>query len=189
MVLVLLTPVITRLYSTEAYGAFSVVVALAVTLMPAACLRLNVAVLLPKSRAESNALAAAGSLACLGLALLMAVTTSWITGMAAAATLYALAMVMVAMRIAPLQSLLTALVPGSRRGILMSLSVGIGQIGIAMGSAAAGFAYAGYGYASNTYIGAVAMVAMAALVHFALPEPDGDAAGVRLAGAPRGGRC
>ncbi len=115
---------------------------------------------------------------CLGLALLMALTTFVITDMVTASAFYGLAMVAVAMRIAPLQSLLTALVSSERRGILMSLAVGIGQIGIGGGSLLAGLAYAEYGYGSNTYIGAVAMVVMAALVWAALPEPRGEAASV-----------
>ncbi len=117
--------------------------------------------------------------ACLGLAVLMAATPYAIGGVVSASVLYALAMVTVAMRIAPLQSLLTALASSERRGILMSLAVGIGQIGIGLGSFLAGLAYAEFGYASNTFIGAASMLAMALLVRYALPEPEGDAAGIR----------
>jgi len=86
--------------------------------------------------------------------------------------LFALSMVMVAMRISPLQSLLTALVPDARRGLLMSLAVGIGQVGIGLGSFIAGISFVEYGYFSNTVIGALSVVLMAALVQFGLPEPE-----------------
>ncbi len=114
---------------------------------------------------------------CVGLAVLMALTPYGITDMASASLFYALAMVAVAMRIAPLQSLMTALVSSERRGILLSLAVGIGQVGIGAGSVLAGLAYARYGYASNTFLGAAAMVAMAVLVWRALPEPKGEPEG------------
>ncbi|GIV57982.1 MAG: MFS transporter [Rhodothermaceae bacterium] len=109
---------------------------------------------------------------CLGLAMVMLGTSWLVTNLWTAYLFFALAMVMVAMRISPLQSLMTALVDGSRRGILMSLAVAIGQVGIGIGGAVAGIAYMRYGYASNTLIGAVSIVLMAVLVHRYLPEPS-----------------
>ena len=111
---------------------------------------------------------------CLGLGVLMLATTYLIQSMWVAYLLFALAMVMVAMRISPFQSLMTALVPDERRGILMSLAIAVGQVGIGLGSAVAGPAYTEYGYLSNTVIGAVAIVLMAVLVQYFLPEPEGD---------------
>jgi len=108
---------------------------------------------------------------CIGLGIVMVATPYLITSIWTAYLLFALAMVMVAMRISPLQSLMTALVPDHRRGILMSLVVAIGQTGIGLGSAFAGIAYTQYGYASNTLVGAVAILLMAVLVQQALPEP------------------
>ncbi|MDX1547121.1 MAG: MFS transporter [Rhodothermales bacterium] len=113
-------------------------------------------------------------ISCLGLGVVMLVTTYLVTAMWIAYALFAVAMVMVAMRISPLQSLMTALVADHRRGILMSLAVAVGQIGIGLGAAVAGLAYTAYGYLSNTAIGAVAIFIMALLVHYFLPEPDGD---------------
>jgi predicted MFS family arabinose efflux permease len=81
-------------------------------------------------------------------------------------------MITVGMRISPLQSLLTALVPDNRRGLLMGLAVGLGQAGIGLGSFAAGLLYGPYGYLSNTVAAALAMGAMALLVWKGLPEPD-----------------
>ena len=74
---------------------------------------------------------------------------------------------MVAMRISPFQSLLTA----QRRGTLMSLAVGVGQIGVGISGTVAGLTYTEYGYFGNTVAGAVALLLMALLVQRRLPEP------------------
>lgn len=111
---------------------------------------------------------------CAGFAVIMLATTYVISEMWIAYVLFALAMVMVSMRISPLQSLMTALVKENRRGALMSLSIAIGQVGIGIGSAAAGITYTEYGYSSNTLAGAAAMVVVAAIVYYFLPEPKED---------------
>lgn len=108
---------------------------------------------------------------CIGLSTLMVLTTLLVTDFISAVVLFALSMVAVAMRISPLQSLLTALVPDARRGLLMSLAVGIGQVGIGLGSFIAGVAFVRYGYFSNTVIGALSVILMAVLVQKGLPEP------------------
>lgn len=114
---------------------------------------------------------------CLGLALVMVATTYMITSMAMAYVLFGFAMVMFAIRISPLQSLMTALVEEQRRGALLSLAVAIGQVGLGIGSAAAGAAYVTYGYLSNTLTSAVAVLGMAVLAYLALPEPKSDQMG------------
>ena len=108
---------------------------------------------------------------CVGLSILMVLTTFLVTSFLWAVALFAASMVMVAMRISPMQSLLTALVPDARRGLLMSLAVGIGQVGIGLGSFIAGISFIEYGYLSNTVIGAASVILMAGLVQFGLPEP------------------
>lgn len=109
---------------------------------------------------------------CLVLSVIMMATTYLVVDFFWAAVLFALAMVMVAVRISPLQSLMTALVPDHRRGILMSLAVAIGQVGIGIGSFIAGITFAEYGYFSNTIIGGLSVVLMAVLVQVVLPEPE-----------------
>ena len=86
-------------------------------------------------------------------------------------------MVMVALRLSPLQSLVSSLVTADRRGMLMSMTVGIGQLGIGIGSAAAGVIYAtSRGYLNNTLLSAIAILVMAVMVAYLLPEPkDADA--------------
>ncbi len=109
--------------------------------------------------------------ACLGLGLVMIGTTYVISDLLMAYLLFGVAMVMVAMRTSPLQALMTAIVPDERRGILMSLAIAVGQVGFGLGSAMAGLTYTEYGYLSNTVIAAVAIVLMALLVRYFLPEP------------------
>ena len=109
---------------------------------------------------------------CFGLSAVMIVTTYWTTSMWVAYVLFGFAMVMFGLRMSPLQSLMTAIVEERRRGALLSLAVAIGQIGIGIGGAAAGFAYVKWGFISNTATGAVAILGMAWLVHFHLPEPQ-----------------
>ena len=111
---------------------------------------------------------------CVGLSAVMFATTYAVAGIQTAYLFFALAMIMFALRISPLQSLLSALVNSERRGLLLSFAVAIGQMGIFFGSGMAGFSYTNFGFISNTMIGAIAMIGMALLVHFYLPEPDGQ---------------
>ncbi len=113
---------------------------------------------------------------CLGLGVIMLATTYAVGDIWMAYVFFALAMVMVAMRISPFQALVTALVSSERRGILMSLAIAVGQVGVGIGGGIAGLAYTGYGYVSNTLIGAASMIVMAGLVQYFLPEPVGETA-------------
>ena len=110
---------------------------------------------------------------CVSFGALMLATTFVIAGFWTASLLFALAMVTVAMRISPLQSLLTAIVPDAQRGILMSLAVASGQGAFALAGKLSGPIYVTYGYLSNTVIGAVSIFLMALLVWKLIPEPEG----------------
>ena len=109
--------------------------------------------------------------ASVALGLLMIVAPYVITGFFMAAFLFFLAMASVGIRISPLQSLLTALVPDRRRGLLMGLAMSVGQAGFGIGSFIASSTYGTLGYVSNTFAGALAMLGMAVLVHLGLDEP------------------
>ncbi len=109
--------------------------------------------------------------ACVGLGLVMVLTTIFVVDLLTAYILFGAAMGLGAMRISPLQALMTALVTHDRRGILMSLSVAMGQLAFGLGSAVAGSTYVAYGYRNNTLWAAVAVFVMALVVWFALPEP------------------
>jgi predicted MFS family arabinose efflux permease len=112
---------------------------------------------------------------CLGLCVIMVATTLVVESLFMAYVMFGAAMVMIAMRISPLQSLISALVPARSRGSLMSMAVACGQVGIGIGSAMAGISYMSYGYFSNTVIAGASLFAMAALVYGGLPEPAGEA--------------
>jgi len=112
----------------------------------------------------------------LALALLSAVAPVLIVGFSSAAGLFFLAMIAVGIRISPLQSLLTALVPDQERGLLMGMAISVGQAGFGIGSLFASATFGPYGYASNAVAGALATVVMAVPVHWGLPEPALDSA-------------
>jgi len=107
----------------------------------------------------------------LSLGLLMAVAPFYISGFWMAAVLFFMAMLTVGIRVSPLQSLLTALVPDRERGLLMGLAMSVGQGGFGFGSFLASITYGPYGYVSNSVVGAAAMVLMAVLVHVGIAEP------------------
>ncbi len=109
---------------------------------------------------------------CIGLSAAIIVAPYLIDGFGMAAFLFFLAMIAVGIRISPLQALMTALVADARRGLLMGLAVGFGQVGFGVGSFIAGLTYGPYGYVSNTTMGAISVLLMAAIVQWGLPEPD-----------------
>jgi predicted MFS family arabinose efflux permease len=108
---------------------------------------------------------------CVGLSVVMALTTVVVVGMAVAYPLFFLAMVLMAMRVGPFSAMLTALVSHRQRGSLMSLTVAVGQAGYALGGAVSGLLFVQYGYRSDTGVGAVAVLLMGVLVWNFVPEP------------------
>jgi predicted MFS family arabinose efflux permease len=124
-------------------------------------------------------------LACVGLSIVMLLTTVLVTEFWVAYPVFFMTMVLVAMRISPFSALLTALVDDHRRGSLMSLTVALGQMGFAVGGALAGPLFAGAGYWTNTVLGAGSVLGMGLIVWFLLPEPaPGTETGVVLGPEP-----
>ena len=111
---------------------------------------------------------------CMGLSVVMALTTFLTRDIGVAYLLFFLAMMLYAMRIGPFSAMLTALVPDRRRGSLMSLTVALGQVGYALGGGIAGPVYAEYGYRTDTVIGALAVLGMGTLVWTLVPEPKAE---------------
>ncbi len=93
----------------------------------------------------------------------------------AAYPLFFVIMVFVAMRISPMQTLVSALVAPSLRGRLLALGFAVGQVGFGLGSSLAGPLYQHQGFASTAVAGGVVAISMAILVLFLLPEPRADA--------------
>lgn len=110
--------------------------------------------------------------ACFGLGALVLVTTVVVVDLVTAYLLFGAAMILGTIRISPLQALMTAIVPEQKRGILMSLSVAMGQLAFGLGSALAGLTYTAWGYTSNTVAAALFIVLMAVVVTFVMSEPD-----------------
>jgi len=109
---------------------------------------------------------------CVGLSIVMILTTVLVREFWVAYFLYFATMVLVAMRLSPFSALLTALVSDERRGSLMSMTIALGQVGFAVGAAAAGPLYSRFGYGSNTVVGAAAVLIMAGIVAYLVPEPE-----------------
>ncbi len=110
--------------------------------------------------------------ACVGLGGVMFATTYVVFNLWMAYLMFAVAMILIAMRTSPLQALMTALVPAERRGILLSLAIAVGQVGFGIGTALAGLTFTTYGYLSNTILAATSIASMAVVVWFFLPEPE-----------------
>ena len=111
-------------------------------------------------------------LSSIGLSLVMLLTTVLVREFWAAYLLYFVLMVLVAARISPFSALLTALVSDERRGSLMAMTIALGQMGFAVGAAVAGPLYSRFGYGSNTVLGAGAVLIMAGIVAYHVPEPE-----------------
>ncbi len=108
---------------------------------------------------------------CLGLSVVTAAVTYAVVERWVAYPLYVAVMGLFAMRMSPLQALLTALVPDKLRGTLLSLTIAVGQIGTGLGASLAGMTYAGVGYRATTLLSAGVILLMAAIVWRYLPEP------------------
>jgi predicted MFS family arabinose efflux permease len=109
---------------------------------------------------------------CIGLSLVMAITTFVLIRFWVAYLLFFLTMVLVAARMSPFQALISEIVPDEQRGAMMSLTIALGQFGMGLGGALAGIAYTGYGYLSNTLLGATSVMLMSYIIWRFIPEPE-----------------
>ncbi|NJD09204.1 MAG: MFS transporter [Gemmatimonadetes bacterium] len=123
--------------------------------------------------------------ASIGLAAVVFCTPLLARSYPAVLLLFVVNMMLVAARVGPLQALLTQLVPGTRRGSLMSLTVGMGQLGFAVGGLLAAGSYERFGYLANTAASAFFMLLSTVIVWRGLPEPHADHPGVRSGAAAR----
>lgn len=109
---------------------------------------------------------------CIGLAVLMVLTTYLTVSFWVAFILFPVAMMLIAMRISPFQALSSELVQSNNRGSLMSLLVAIGNIGSGLAGVIAGPLYEFQGYLSNTLLGAATIILTAFVVWKFVPEPQ-----------------
>jgi predicted MFS family arabinose efflux permease len=108
---------------------------------------------------------------CLGMAALMPAFPYLIREVWTAFVVVFVVMVLISMRISPMQALLTALTPASTRGTLLSLTIACGHLGTGVGGGLAGLLFVDHGYGANTIMTSAAMMLAAIIVGFALPEP------------------
>ena len=125
--------------------------------------------------------------ASVGLAALMALTP-FAGSFALVAAIFVAAMALFASRATSFTTLLTELVDGDQRGSLMSLTVGVGQIGVGVGGALAGSVYGSAGYTPSAVAAGLSMLLIAGLVVVFLPStgPEHDPASGPVALGPIG---
>lgn len=106
---------------------------------------------------------------------IMMILTPWLLfSFWAAYPLFFIVMVFVALRISPMQALVSSLVPANERGTLLALSFAVGQVGFGLGASLAGPLFLAYGFWSTAVIGGSAATLMAIIVLFLIPEPTTD---------------
>jgi predicted MFS family arabinose efflux permease len=109
---------------------------------------------------------------CIGMAVVMCLTTIVLSSFWMTYILFVLIMIFVAARISPFQALVSEIISDDRRGVMMSLTISLGQIGMGLGGAAAGMIYTQLGYVHNTLLGAASVLLMAFLVWKYIREPE-----------------
>ncbi|MEJ7860410.1 MAG: MFS transporter [Pyrinomonadaceae bacterium] len=107
----------------------------------------------------------------IGLVILMSGVTFVIQKFWLAFPIFFLSSVLLSARMSPFQALLSALVPGDRRGALMSLTVALGQVGFASGAALSGVIYSLISYRASTFVGAAVALIVTVIIWKMLPEP------------------
>ncbi len=108
--------------------------------------------------------------ACMGLFVLMSLTTVVMTAFWVAYPLFFTIMMLVAARMGPFQALLSEIVPAERRGSLMSIGIAVGQLAMGCCSAVAGVVYTEAGYVVSSIIGGAGMLAMGLIIWRYIPE-------------------
>ncbi|MFY0628032.1 MAG: MFS transporter [Reichenbachiella sp.] len=79
-------------------------------------------------------------------------------------------MVLMVGRMVPFQALASEIVDDHERGRVMSLTISIGQLGMALGSAIAGFIYTEIDFIGNATLAAIASIAMAGIIQIFVPD-------------------
>jgi predicted MFS family arabinose efflux permease len=113
-------------------------------------------------------------LSCVGLWVVMSLTTKLVGSVFAAFPYFFVVMALVAMRIGPFSALLTALVPDRKRGSLLSITVALGQVGFAVGGTLSGFIYEAWGYGTTAVLAGASVLGMGLMIWFLVPEPGGE---------------
>lgn len=79
-------------------------------------------------------------------------------------------MLLIVSRMVPFQALASEVIHDNQRGRMMSMTISIGQLGMALGSALAGFIYTDIGFIGNATLAAIASFLMAYIIQKYIPE-------------------
>lgn len=107
---------------------------------------------------------------CLGLSIAIGTTTLVVVHWWIAYPLVAIAMMLDAARVGPFHAMITDIVPEDVRGTMISASVALGQLGMAIGGILAGLSYHNVGFVLNTILGALAILVVGILIAVKIPE-------------------
>jgi len=107
----------------------------------------------------------------IGLFITMMITSVYVDNFYKAYTMFFVFMLLTSARLGPFRALVSEATTSENRGKLMSLSISIGQLGMALGGIIAGIIYAEYGFWLNTIISGIAVLMFGILVWKFVEEP------------------
>lgn len=108
----------------------------------------------------------------IGLFITMIITSLYVDNFYKAYSMFFVFMLLTSARLGPFRALVTESTTAAHRGKLMSLSISLGQFGMAAGGVIAGFVYAEYGFWLNTILSGLAVLAFGVLVWRTIEEPS-----------------
>ncbi len=107
----------------------------------------------------------------IGLFVTMILTSIFVDNFYEAYSMFFVFMLLTSARLGPFRALVSEITTADKRGKLMSLSISLGQLGMALGGIIAGIIYAEYGFWLNTIISGIAVLFFGILVWKYVEEP------------------
>ncbi len=107
-----------------------------------------------------------------GLFVTMVLTSLFVDNFYEAYSMFFIVMLLTSARLGPFRALVTEITSAEKRGKMMSMSIALGQLGMAMGGLIAGFVYTEYGFWLNTIISGIAILLFGLLVWKYIEEPE-----------------
>jgi predicted MFS family arabinose efflux permease len=107
----------------------------------------------------------------IGLFVTMIITSIYVDNFYKAYSMFFVFMLLTSARLGPFRALVSEATTADKRGKLMSLSIAIGQLGMAFGGIIAGILYTEFGFWLNTIISGIAVLIFGILVWKYVDEP------------------
>ena len=107
-----------------------------------------------------------------GLFVTMVLTSLFVDNFYEAYSMFFIVMLLTSTRLGPFRALVTEVTSEEKRGKMMSMSIALGQLGMALGGLIAGFIYTEYGFWLNTIISGIAIMLFGLLVWKYIEEPE-----------------